>query len=63
MIDCDNDYIKDEIVEEIKFKPGNCSRCNYTNLTVMNNKILCKDGNNWSWLEDAKYSCWNKYIK
>lgn len=49
-------------IKKKKFKIGHCSRCNSTNLSVMGNRVICNDCNDWQWLEDAIDSCWNGFI-
>ena len=61
-----NDITNEESFEQTKndigFKLGHCSRCNSNNLEIRDSKVICKDCNNWTWLEDAKHSCWNGYV-
>jgi hypothetical protein len=47
-----------------KFKPGMCSRCQRTDLTIDTDVgiIKCNYCNDWAWLDDAVDSCcWNAY--
>jgi hypothetical protein len=46
---------------DIGFKLGRCSRCASHDLSIIGEKIICRKCNDWAWLDDAKYSCWNGY--
>ena len=62
MVTVDNRSVDNDTKSDIGFKLGRCSRCNSTNLIISDEKIICNHCNNWTWLDDAKHSCWNGYI-